>query len=297
MADQIDTRKGKKPISVLEKFRRTIRWVGGYIGVITIFITFILPFLWMTSSAFKNRDELFRYITPVSWKTFIPLRPTLLNFVELIFDQNFLLPMANSIGIAIISVSLALLINSSIAYVLARIEFRGREIIFILILSTMLIPFEAIMVPMFLTVQELGLDNTYWAIFLPWVADPFAIFLLRQHFKALPQDLEDAAIIDGCSYFQRFWRIMLPNIKPGLISVLIIKFIWSWDAYVWPLIVVREPKKMVVPIAIAQLFTDQDVLWGPVFAASFMATVPVVILFLFFQRYFIEGVVTSGIHG
>lgn len=267
------------------------------LGLLLLFIIFTGPYIWMIASAFKPRAEIFMYLNPVSWRTFIPLDPTFENIRRLWVELEFWRPIANSLGIAIVTVTIAVLINSMIAFALSRQKFAGRDILFILVLSTLLIPFEAIMVPMFLVVQRIGLDDTFPGIFLPWVADAFIIFLLRQHFKEVPDELQDAAIIDGCTPFQIYWKVFMPNIKPALISAGFIKFMYSWDAYIWPLIITRDPKKSVVAIAIARLFTDQDILWEFVFAGSFLATIPIVLLFFFLQRYYIQGVTTSGIRG
>ena len=274
-------------------FRFIIKWLG----LTILILIFTGPYIWMVSSAFKPREEIFRYISPISWRTFVPLEPTFENIQRLFMELEFWRPILNSLGIAIATVTISLFINSMIAFALSRLKFPGRDFLFILVLATLLIPFEAIMVPMFLVVQNIGLDDTYFGIFLPWVADAFIIFLLRQHFVEIPDDLQDAAIIDGCTPFQIFWKVFLPNIRPALVSAGFIKFIYSWDAYIWPLIVTRDPDKAVVAIAIARLFTDQDILWEFVFAGSFLATIPIVLLFLFLQRYYVQGIATTGIRG
>ena len=205
--------------------------------------------------------------------------------------------MLNSVGLAVAAVLLSLAINSLIAYVLAWLEFPGREMLFVVILATMLIAFEAKLVPLFIILQKLNLYDTYFAILVPWLTDAFFIFLLRQHFKGLPRELFEAAILDGASFFRIYWNVMLPNIKPGLISAAFIKFIFTWDSFIWPLIAVRDQSKMVITVAIAKLFSDEYVLWELVFAGSFVATIPVIILFLFLQRYYVSGFTTSGLKG
>jgi len=279
------------------RYRSLFRFIIKWLGLTILILIFTGPYIWMVSSAFKPREEIFRYISPISWRTFVPLEPTFENIQRLLVELEFWRPILNSLGIAIATVTISLFINSMIAFALSRLKFPGRDFLFILVLATLLIPFEAIMVPMFLVVQNIGLDDTYFGIFLPWVADAFIIFLLRQHFVEIPDDLQDAAIIDGCTPFQIFWKVFLPNIRPALVSAGFIKFIYSWDAYIWPLIVTRDPDKAVVAIAIARLFTDQDILWEFVFAGSFLATIPIVLLFLFLQRYYVQGIATTGIRG
>jgi len=276
-----------------------IPWVtvGVILLSVLLVIIFATPYVWMIGSTFKPREEIFRYITPLSWRTFVPLNPTLDNISTLFVDLNFSRPLLNTLGVSIASVVLSLTVSSLIAFVLAWIEFPGRQIVFVAILMTLLIVFEAKLVPLFLIMQRLGLQNTYLSIFLPWVTDAFFVFLFYQHFKKLPKELMEAAIIDGCSYFRAYWNVMLPNIGPALISAAFIKFIFSWDSYIWPLITITDESKQVISVAIAKLFANEEVLWELVFAGSFVATIPIIILFFFLQRYYVEGVASSGIKG
>jgi len=278
-------------------FEKTVLRLFKYIGLLAIVLIFITPFVWMVSSAFKPRDELFAYIYPVSWKTFFPLQPTFDNIIAVLRDAGLGSAMMLSFFIAVVTVVISLFICSMMAFVLARLEFPGRGIVFALTLATLLVPFEARIVPLFFVMQNLKLDNTIPAVFLPWVADAFIIFLLRQHFADLPNELYDAAITDGCSHFRVFWNIMLPNITPILISAALIKFIWSWDSFIWPLIILRDPNLRVVQVAIGYLFGDQRILWEQVFAGAFISTIPILIMFLALQKYYISGMVTSGIKG
>ena len=268
---------------------------GILVGALVLIFT--IPYLWMIASTFKPRTELFQYVSPVSWRTFVPLNPTLDNLRVLFVEEGFARPVLNSLGLSISTVILSLTIASMIAFVLAWIEFPGRQLVFLAILSTMLIVFEAKLVPLFLIMQKLGLQNTYISIILPWVADAFFIFLFRQHFKGLPKELLEAAILDGCSYFRAYWSVMLPNIKPALISAAFIKFVFAWDSFVWPLITVTDESKAVISVALAKLFSNEDILWELVFAGSFVATIPIIILFLFLQRYYVEGIAQSGLKG
>jgi ABC-type glycerol-3-phosphate transport system permease component len=258
-------------------------------------MVFLLPYLWMLGSAFKPRSELFTYVLPVSWKTFIPLSPTLDNFKRLLVDLGFLRNITNTLLLAVVTVSGSVLVCAMTAFVLAMIEFPGRKLIFFLIMFTMMVPFEARMIPTFLVVQNLGLSNKFVALFLPWLADAFMIFLFTNHFSEIPFDLYNAAIIDGCPHYKIFWKVMLPNIGPALISGGLIKFFFAWDSYVWPLIILRSPKWQVIGVAIANLFTDQSIEWELIFAGSLLSTVPVVVLFFVLQKYYIAGMMSGGL--
>ena len=260
-----------------------------------VVIVFATPYLWIVGSTFKTRQDLFDDLYPVSVKTFVPSNPTLENLVNLFTETKFARAFLNSVLVATMSVTFAVTINSMIAFVLAWLKFPGRRLLFVVILATLTIAFEAKLIPLFLTMQQLHLDNTLPSIFLPWITDAFIIFLLRQHFAELPQDLFDAAIIDGCSYFRMYWNVMLPNIVPALVSAAFIKFIFSWDSFIWPSIVITDESKTVITVALAKLFSDETVRWELVFAGSFVATIPVVLIFVFLQRYYVQGFVRSGL--
>ena len=266
--------------------------VALYLLIVVVFAT---PYLWIVGSTFKSRQDLFDDLYPVSVKTFVPSNPTLENLTGLFSDTNFAQAVLNSVLVAAMSVTFAVTINSMIAFVLAWLKFPGRRLLFLVILATLTIAFEAKLIPLFLTMQQLHIDNTLPSIFLPWITDAFIIFLLRQHFAELPQDLYDAAIIDGCSFFRMYWQVMLPNIVPALVSAGFIKFIFSWDSFIWPSIVITDESKTVITVALAKLFSDEYIKWELVFAGSFVATVPVVVIFIFLQRYYVQGFVRSGL--
>jgi len=263
-----------------------------YVVIVLVFAT---PYVWIIGSTFKARSELFADLYPLSINTFIPRQPTLENLITLLSSTNFAQAILNSVVVAVLAVTISLLIDSMLAYVLAWLKFPGRNLLFIAVLSTLMIAFEARLVPLFLTMQQLHLDNTLVALFLPWVTDAFIIFLMRQHLKELPAELFEAALMDGCSYFRIYWSVMLPNITPALVSAAFIKFIYSWDSYIWPAIINTDESKTVITVALAKLFSDESVRWELVFAGSFISTIPIIILFLFLQRYYVQGFVRSGI--
>lgn len=260
-----------------------------------IILLFATPYAWIIGSTFKERSELFADLYPLSINTFIPRQPTLDNLITLLSSTNFAQAILNSVVVAVLAVVVSLLIDSMLAYVLAWLKFPGRNILFIAVLSTLMIAFEARLVPLFLTMQQLHLDNTLVALFLPWVTDAFIIFLMRQHLRELPAELFEAALMDGCSYFRIYWSVMLPNITPALVSAAFIKFIYSWDSFIWPAIINTDESKTVITVALAKLFSDESVRWELVFAGSFISTIPIIILFLFLQRYYVQGFVRSGI--
>ena len=277
---------------------RMLRASAGILGFMALFLlagVFLIPYAWMLGSAFKPRSELFTYVLPVGWKTFIPLRPTLANFGKLLVELGFLRNIGNTLLLSVITVGGSVLLSAMAGYILALVEFPGRRLALFLMLFTTMVPFEARMLPTFLVVQGLGLANTFPALFLPWLADAFLILLFRNHFSELPGDLYSAAVIDGCPHWKIFWKVMLPNVAPALISGGLVKFFFAWDSYVWPLVVLRSPKWQVIGVAVANLFTDQSVAWELIFASSVLSTIPVALIFFALQRYYIAGMLSGGV--
>lgn len=270
------------------------RKIATAIGLILLSMVFLLPYAWMIGSSFKPTSELFQYVSPVSWKTFIPLDPTLGNFAKLI-GMGFIRNVANTLLLSAVTVFGCIFICASLAYIFSRFEFPGRKVFYGLCVFTMMVPFEARMIPTFLVVENIGLVDTFTGLWLPWIFDAFTIMLFTNHFAAIPADLHNAALIDGCPHVKIFYKVMLPNIGPALISGGLIKFFFSWDSYVWPLIILRKPDWQVLGVAIANLFTDQRVEWELVFAGSLVSTLPVLIIFIFLQRYYVAGMLSGSV--
>jgi ABC-type glycerol-3-phosphate transport system permease component len=265
------------------------------IGVLTA--VFSLPFLWMVISSFKPRADIFGDMRPLSWHVLIPRTVTLDNYRTVIVDHGFLRPMVVTLTLAVVATVLTLVINSMGAYALAKIPFPGSKALLWLIIGTMFVVFEAKVVPLFRIMQTLHLQNTYFSIIAPWMTDAFFLFLFYQHFRGVPDELVDAARIDGASHFRTYRSVMLANIMPALISAAIIKMIFAFDIFLWPLLSITDESKTVVTVAIANLFSEEGVMWELVLAASSLATVPIIVLFLIFQRQYVEGVAGSGVKG
>lgn len=278
---------------------RSKTWVtsGARYLLLSLFaLFFVVPFLWMFLASFKPQLEIFQYIYPVNWKTFIPQTWTLENFQALmnLKPYSFTHYILNSIFIAVAVTLSSLVVNSMAAYAFAKLEFPGRNVLFALFLSTTIIPFEVIAIPLYLEMKAFSWVNTYEALIVPWIANAMGIFLLRQFFAEIPHDLIEAALMDGCSHLSAFRRIVLPNAAPAMITFALIRFQASWDAFFWPLIVAPGPEKRVIQVAIATFATEAQTQWGLTFAATTLATLPIIVLFVLLQRYYVQGVVTSG---
>lgn len=276
------------------KVRRVITKALLYAVMIVVAIYTVGPFVWAISTAFKGPGENVYAFPP----RILPEEPTLSNFVTAwqrvpYFGQYFI----NSLLIAGGSILINIGASSMAGYALARLQFPGRSLAFWIILSTMMIPFQVVMIPLFLVVLRLGLLNTHLGVILPTAVTAFSIFLFRQAFLKLPKELEDAARIDGCSEWGIYWRIMLPLTKPTIATMVIFTFVSSWGEFLWPLIVLRSPRMYTVAVGLAYLQSQFSANLRWIMAGSVLATVPVLIVFLAFQRYFIEGATAGALKG
>lgn len=267
-------------------------------GIILVFlilfaIIFTIPFVWLLSTALKSPSEnIFSYPPQ-----FIPQQITINNFTE-VWNT---IPMAryfiNSIIVAIFSIVLNLVFSSLAAYPLARMDFKGRDTIFYLILSTMMIPFQVIMIPIFIICMKLGLTDSYIGVVLPTAVSAFGIFLMRQAYLGIPKELEETALIDGCNSFDIWWRIMVPLTKPALSTLAIFSFVASWSDFLWPLIILKDTDKYTLPLGISYLAGAFSANWRLIAAGSIISIIPILLVFIFLQKYFIEGSTEGAVKG
>lgn len=256
-------------------------------------ILFALPLWWVTVSALRPENDIFRYLSPLSWGTLLPIDFTLEHVIEL-WTGPFRLAIMNSIIVTAATIIAGLAICSTAAFALAVVDFPGRNIVFIVMVVSFLIPFDAIAVPLYQTMRNLNLQNTYLGLILPGIGNGLAVFLLRQFFMGIPKELREAAMIDGMGWFGVFWRIYLPLSVPALISASLILFVFQWQAYLWPLLIAPAPDYKVAAVAIAQFSTQYDVNYALIFAAAlFISLIPMVILTVF-QRGFSASVASTG---
>jgi len=253
-----------------------------------------IPFWYMFITSLKPQSYIFEF-PPRLW----PREVTLQNYTAALGKDRFGLYFLNSLFVAVSSTSLTVLISSLLAYGFARLRFPGREVLFYIILSGMMIPPVMLIIPQFIVSKRLDLLDSFLGLILVYVTMNLSLntFLLRGFFEDIPRDLEEAALIDGASQWATFWRIVMPLSRAGLAVVTIFTFLYSWDEFPWAHVAIKETSKRTLPIAIA-LFQSQHLTeWGQVFAASIIALLPVVIVFSIFQRYFIRGIATTGLKG
>ncbi|MEL6136995.1 MAG: carbohydrate ABC transporter permease [Cyanobacteria bacterium J06628_6] len=253
----------------------------------------LLPLFWLVSTAFKSPTENIFEFPP----RFLPQQPTFNNFVEVWRTNPFGTYFFNSILIAVVTVALNLLFCSLAAYPLARLVFKGREVIFSLIVSTILIPFQIIMIPLYILTVQLGLRNTYLGIIFPSLASAFGIFLMRQAFQSVPKELEEAARIDGCSELGIWWNVMIPAVRPALVTLAIFVFIGSWSDFLWPLIVLDREEYYTLPLGVARLAGSFSLDWRLIAAGSVISIAPIVAFFVFAQSYIVPTEAGSGVKG
>jgi multiple sugar transport system permease protein len=264
--------------------------VIGAIAVVMIIVN--LPFIWMLVTTFKTEAEVFR-IPPSFIPTIFDLRNYERAFQIVALDRYLL----NTLFVALSVTALQLVFNSLAAYGLARIPFRGRKIVFAMLIGTLLVPPEVTMVPLYIIVRQMGMFNTYRALIVPFMSSAFGIFLLRQFFMTIPKDLEEAAIMDGAGRMRIFWSIILPLSKPALWTMSLYVFLAMWNEYMWPLVIINDLNKQVIQVGISQFVSGWEVQWTLRMAASTVAVIPIIIFFLFVQKQFVEGISISGMKG
>lgn len=259
----------------------------------------IFPFIWLTSTSLKGvSEDIFAYPP-----TIIPQDFTFLNYIEVWNKVNFLGYFANSMIVALLTVVLNLILSSLAAYPLARMKFKGKKIFFFAILATIMIPFQAIMLPVYIITLKLHLIDSvnavmgYIGLVMPFAVSAFGIFLMRQAFLKIPREIEEAAIVDGCNVFQMFWRVVLPMVKPTLAVLAVFTFIGSWGEFLWPSILLTKDSMYTLPVGINNLQGMFSANWRFIAAGSIISIIPIIIFFLAMQKYFISGENDGAVKG
>ena len=251
----------------------------------------LVPFLYMVTSSLKPQSMVMEMPPRI-----VPREITFHNYEQALATDNFGVYFLNSLLVAITATGLTVLLSSMLAYAFARMEFRGKRILFGALLLGLMIPPVMLIVPQFLVIKDLRLYNSLASLIVVYVAMNLSLqtFLLTGVFRTIPQDLIDAALIDGAGQWRIFWRLILPLSKAGIAVVIIFTFLYSWDEFPWAHVAIKEASRRTLPIAIA-LFQNQHLTeWGQVFAASIVALIPILIVYILFQRYFVAGIATTG---
>jgi multiple sugar transport system permease protein len=252
----------------------------------TVVVAF--PFYWMIVTALKPAADIYDL-------RLIPVHPTLDNFREVLTRTQFPQWFGNSLIVATLTTLSVALFDSLVGYTLAKLRFPGRDVIFVLILATLMIPTEMLVIPWYILSSSQGWINTYWGIMFPGLITAFGIFLIRQFMSGVPDELLDAGRIDGLSEFGLYWRIALPQVKPAMAALCIFTFLGNWNAFLWPMIVIQTANMRTLPVGIALFSGEAGSAWNLIMASSALAVIPVLLVFIALQRQIIEGIVLTGL--
>ena len=273
---------------VLIRWRRAVLHGTLLIGVALL----AFPFVWMILTSFKTYQETIQ-IPP----TVFPHVWQLHNYADAWKAANFPRFFLNSIGTSFAAVAGALLTSVLAAYAFAYMDFFGKNVLFVLFLSTMMIPFETILIPDFIIIRQLHWYNTYAALIVPWTANVFSMFLVRQFFLGLPRDLAEAAVIDGCGHQTFLWWVAVPLARPAITVVALFNFLWNWNSLLWPLIVTSDESMRPIQLGLSVFLTENGTYYQLLMAAATFTMLPIVILYLIAQREFIDGIATGSVKG
>jgi len=252
----------------------------------------VIPFVWMVSTSFKGPGEIF--IFPPRW---IPRNPTYNNYIDLFQNMNFGRPFLNSVIVSLSTTFLSVLIATMAGYGFAKFHFKNKNLLFLLILGTIMVPGQITMIPIFLLLSRLNLLNTYWGLILPSIANAFNIFFMRQYIMGVPDELIEAAKMDGAHEGWIFFRIILPLSRPAMAAITIFTFTGSWNNFLWPLIIATDESMYTLPVAVSVLGGQYSENLAMQMAGSVIVILPLIIVFLFTQRYFIKGITFTGMKG
>ncbi len=263
-----------------------VRWTLLALGGIVM----VMPFVYMISASLKYPYEMFDL-------NIIPREPTLENYVYVLSDGRFLRWFVNSLVIATAVTVSAVFFDSLVGYTLCKFKFRGRYLVFIAILSTLMIPTEMLILPWYMMSRNFGWLDTYWGIMFPGVMTAFGTFLMKQFFETVPDDFLEAARIDGLNEFQIWWSVAMPLVTPALSALAIFIFLGNWTAFIWPLIVTTRTELYTLPVGLTTFSVEQSIQWELIMTGAALATFPTLIVFLVLQRYIIRGIAMAGLKG
>lgn len=272
--------------------KKKIGTVCYYIAAVSMAILAIIPFLWMISTSFKSRGALMSI--PIEW---IPKAPTLDAYIKVFSKFPFAKTIGNSLFISVSYTLITLLAASMAAFAFAKLKFAGNKILFICYLATMMIPTQVTMIPLFVIMTKLGLTDTYASVIMPSVFRPFAVFMLVQQMRTIPNDFLDAAKIDGAKVIQIFQKVALPLCVPSLATLSVTTFMESWNDYLWPLLMLSNKNKMTLPIALSTLNGQYNTEYNVLMAGSLISMIPIIIIYILAQKQFKEGMMAGGVKG
>lgn len=277
-----------------------------YIILVIGALVMIMPFMWMLSTSLKPDAEIFS--DTIRW---IPSELDFQNYVDAVDQTDMPRLFLNSTYVTLVAVVSQVILGSMAGYAFARLQFRGKNVIFFVLLTTMMVPFEVLIIPVFLLIRAFplaggndilgqggtGLINSFGGVMFPNFVSVFGVFLFRQFYLSFPKEIEEAAIVDGCSRIGVYWRILIPNSKPVMGTMALFAFLWSWNDFLWPLVVIKEDSLKTIQLGLSVFDQEMGTQWAELMAASVLAVVPVIFLYIFLQRFLVSGGLTSGLKG
>ena len=292
MTTQILTQTGRPAREEEEREAGRFLFSPWHLVLIPIAVVMLIPMVWMLVTSLETLNETRHYPPVLLPHTLVPG-----NYTQVLRQAPFARWFVNTMIVTVATVAGNLLFCSLAGYAFARIKFFGREVVFVLLLATLMIPFQVVMIPTFIIVKDLGLINTLNALIVPNLANAFGVFLLRQFFRTLPVELEEAARIDGASRLSVLFKIVLPLSGPVLATLAVITFLWTWNDFLWPLITIYTPNNMTLQLGLTEFQGTHQDATNLLMAANVMSLLPVLLLFFLAQKYFIRGIATSGLKG
>lgn len=267
--------------------------IVAYVVLVLMAMLMFVPFAFSVATSFKTQAEAAR----LDWGNMLWVREPITDWYRQVFDLGIGGWFLNSVVVAAVWVVSRCLLDALAGYAFARMTFPGRNLVFVLVVSTLMIPGIVTLIPRYILLREMGLYNSVGALTVPFLSSAFGIFLMKQFFESLPRELEEAARIDGASRFRMFWQIALPNAAPALTSLAIFTFQGSWNNFLEPVAFISNPDLYTLPVGLAMLRTEQQSNFPLLMAVAVISTIPIVIFYLIFQRYFVEGQSRAGIKG
>ncbi|SRR6266498_1013175 len=293
MSTSAGTLQASVRLSEAAQARRGASWeqLLLYIALTVLGVAMVFPFVWMVATSFKHPADIYTL-------SLIPTRPTLDNYITALTRFPFPRWFANSLIVASATTLSVAFFDSLTGYVLAKLSFPFKSLIFVAILSTLMVPTEMLVIPWYILSVDYQWTDTYWGIMFPGVISAFGVFLMRQFMETVPNELLDAGRIDGLGEFGLFWRVALPLVRPALAALCILTFLGNWNAFLWPLIVAHDPLMRTLPVGLSQFsYGEAGSRWELIMTGASIATIPVLVVFAIFQRQIIRGIALTGLKG
>jgi multiple sugar transport system permease protein/putative chitobiose transport system permease protein len=278
----------------MNKNDNQLKWIFYAIHLLIAFVV-LLPLLFAFASSFRPLNEIFRYVAPFTWKTFIPTEFSFEAYITLFTKRGFGKIFFNTFYVTIVTVIIGIIINAMAGFAFAKFAFKGKNLLFLIVLITFMIPFEVISIPLYNLVDQLGWIDSYSGLIVPAIANGLVIFLYRQFFTDIPTALLESARIDGASWGTVFIRIILPLSKPATVSAGMLLFLFQWESFLWPLIATRSKEYKVLQVAMSDFMTEHATYWNEMFAACVLTVLVPVLVLLPLQNYFVHGVTNTGV--